>query len=64
MVLILGQANNAKEFQEHIYWTQWNGERLWNEISSVMGWKVLLNNQPPRVIEANWIPVSNFVFSL
>jgi hypothetical protein len=56
MVLILGQANNLGQFQGHADWTRWKGDILWDTISQTMSWRD--HNQPPRVIEANWIPVS------
>ena len=56
MVLLLGKGNNVEEFVGHQDWNQWNGEKLWTEISATMGW--LQIEQNPRIIEANWIPVS------
>ena len=56
MVLLLGRGNNVEEFVGHPNWNQWNGEKLWTEISATMGW--LQIEQNPRIIEANWIPVS------
>lgn len=61
MVLVLGQVN-INEFQEHINWAQWDGVHLWNEISTAMGCRVNTMHLP-RVLEANWIPVSNFLLS-
>jgi hypothetical protein len=59
MVLLLGRGNNEEEesIVGHADWNQWNGESLWTQISTTMGW--LQNEQNPRIIEANWIPVSN-----
>ena len=56
MVLLLGRGNNVEEFVGHPNWNQWNGAKLWTEISATMGWLRIEHN--PRVIEANWIPVS------
>jgi hypothetical protein len=56
MVLLLGRGNNKEEFVGHLNWNQWDGAKLWTEVSSTMGW--LQIEQNPRVIEANWIPVS------
>jgi hypothetical protein len=57
MVLLLGRGNNVEEFVGHcLDWNQWNGQKLWTQISATMGWSQIKQN--PRIIEANWIPVS------
>jgi hypothetical protein len=57
-VLLLGRGNNIDEFVCHPSWNQWGGEKLWTQISATMGWSQ--TDQHPRIIEANWIPVSNY----
>jgi hypothetical protein len=56
-VLLLGKGNNTEEFVVHPHWNQWNGEKLWTQISATMGW--LPTQQDPTLMEGNWIPVSN-----
>jgi hypothetical protein len=60
MVLLLGRGNNVEEFVGHPDWNQSNGNKLWTEISATMGW--LQTKENPRIIEANWIPVSKETF--
>jgi hypothetical protein len=61
-VLLLGRGNNIDEFVCHSSWNKWGGEKLWTQISATMGWSQ--TDQHPRIIEANWISVSNYTIVL
>jgi hypothetical protein len=62
MILLLGRGNNIKEFVGHPDWNHSNGKKLWTEILATMSWLQIGEN--PRIIEANWIPVSKGSFEL